>query len=61
MFSYSEWLLTQPEAFQDELLGSQGENFRNGKYVVTKFEDLNYGAISLEELEELDNKYNLED
>lgn len=39
MTSYSEWLSTQPEKVQNDILGTDKANqFRNGSYKPEKFE-----------------------
>lgn len=49
MSSYSEWLKTQPKAFQDDTLGKErAEAFRNGTLDVEKFKPP--ASLSLDQL-----------
>lgn len=51
MSEYSEWMRKQPKEFQEEILG-------DAKKIDDKFFDNNFESISLNQLRELDLKYN---
>jgi hypothetical protein len=50
MTEYEQWLSEQPKEFQREILGNHE--------VTEKFKDYNFKSISLQQLRELDDKYN---
>lgn len=55
--TYNSWLKTQPQSFQDEVLGpKRAELFRNGMN-VDKFVDNNYQPLTIEQLRTKDNAH----
>jgi len=49
MSKYNDWILQQEVEFIKEICGD--------KWPTDKFKDYNFKSITLEELEQLDNKY----
>lgn len=55
--NYQNWLKTQPNAFQDEVLGqAKGALFRDGGLTLDKFVDHNYKPLTLDQLKKLEPK-----
>lgn len=53
--NYGDWLKTQPNAFQDEVLGqTKAQLFRDGGLSLDRFVDANYKPLTLEQLRELE-------
>jgi len=50
MTEYEQWLSEQPKEFQEEILGNNA--------IPEKHRDYNFKSITLQQLRELDNKYN---
>lgn len=56
--NYNDWLKTQPNEFQDEVLGvTKGQLFREGGLDLTQFVDENYKPLSIEQLRQSDDKH----
>lgn len=55
--NYQNWLKTQPNAFQDEVLGAaKGALFRDGGLTLDKFVDHNYQPLTLDQLKKMEPK-----
>lgn len=55
--NYNDWLKTQPNAFQDDVLGqAKASLFRDGGLTLDKFVDHNYQPLTLDQLKKLEPK-----
>lgn len=55
--TFGSWIKTQPESFQDEVLGSQRASLLRAGMSVDKFVDGNYQPLTLDALRNKDNEH----
>ena len=54
--TYNDWLTTQPESVQDDILGpTRGQLFREGNYTVDRFVDQSGQEYTLDQLRQRDS------